>query len=298
MLFRLGRYISVPDIEAQLAPNNYMYSHSMTYAYDNYTNTGLIATVQATRNITLQAGITIGTDSIPFNNNANDPGTQPSLTACARYQTDTAYDAWYSCANSINNGTWGYNNLQQYTLTWYHKFNDQWHFSFEAWHMHENNVAATTNNNGDYHGIGDPTDPANGGYNNLYVTTTSNQSFIQQLLGYANGPWGAKCKPGQAVCEAQEFSFLAYLNYQFSPLDNLSLRAESFHDLQGQRTGVATVYNNWAIGWQHWFSPTITFRPEIAFYNAGKDAFGRNDANLDPTQAHLTVFSADLIVHF
>ena len=47
LLIRLGRYISVPDIEAQLAPNNYMYSHSMTYGYDNYTNQGLIGTLQA-----------------------------------------------------------------------------------------------------------------------------------------------------------------------------------------------------------------------------------------------------------
>jgi hypothetical protein len=28
---RLGRFISLPDIEAQLAPNNYYYSHSLTY---------------------------------------------------------------------------------------------------------------------------------------------------------------------------------------------------------------------------------------------------------------------------
>ena len=28
LVLRLGRYISIPDIEAQLAPNNYMYSHS------------------------------------------------------------------------------------------------------------------------------------------------------------------------------------------------------------------------------------------------------------------------------
>lgn len=27
LVLRLGRYISVPDIEAQLAPNSYMYSH-------------------------------------------------------------------------------------------------------------------------------------------------------------------------------------------------------------------------------------------------------------------------------
>lgn len=30
LMLRLGRFISLPDIEAQLAPNNYMYSHSMT----------------------------------------------------------------------------------------------------------------------------------------------------------------------------------------------------------------------------------------------------------------------------
>ena len=35
LMVRVGRYISLPDIEAQLAPNNYMYTHSLTYAYDN-----------------------------------------------------------------------------------------------------------------------------------------------------------------------------------------------------------------------------------------------------------------------
>ena len=29
--FRIGRYISIPDIEAQLAPNNLTYTHSLTY---------------------------------------------------------------------------------------------------------------------------------------------------------------------------------------------------------------------------------------------------------------------------
>ena len=37
---RIGRFISIPDIEAQLAPNNYTYVHSLTYSWDNYTNTG------------------------------------------------------------------------------------------------------------------------------------------------------------------------------------------------------------------------------------------------------------------
>ena len=41
---RVGRFISIPDIEAQLAPNNYTYVHSLTYSWDNYTNTGIEVT--------------------------------------------------------------------------------------------------------------------------------------------------------------------------------------------------------------------------------------------------------------
>ena len=48
LMIRVGRYISLPDIEAQLAPNNYMYTHSLTYAYDNYTNEGVMASLAVT----------------------------------------------------------------------------------------------------------------------------------------------------------------------------------------------------------------------------------------------------------
>jgi Putative beta-barrel porin-2, OmpL-like. bbp2 len=41
MNVRIGRYISLPDIEAQLAPDNYRYSHSILYTYDAYTQTGI-----------------------------------------------------------------------------------------------------------------------------------------------------------------------------------------------------------------------------------------------------------------
>ena len=62
LMIRVGRYISIPDIEAQLAPNNYLYTHSLTYGYDNYTNEGIVASLAATKNITLQLGLVIGTD--------------------------------------------------------------------------------------------------------------------------------------------------------------------------------------------------------------------------------------------
>ena len=46
MNLRVGRFISVPGIEAQLTPNNYMFSHSLLYSVDPFTDTGAIATVQ------------------------------------------------------------------------------------------------------------------------------------------------------------------------------------------------------------------------------------------------------------
>ena len=51
---RIGRYISLPDIEAQLAPNNYTYSHSILYTYDCYTQHGINATTKLSDHWTLQ----------------------------------------------------------------------------------------------------------------------------------------------------------------------------------------------------------------------------------------------------
>ena len=63
LMIRIGRYISLPDIEAQLAPNNYMYTHSIAYTFDNYTNTGVQATLAVTKQIMLQFGVTDGTEA-------------------------------------------------------------------------------------------------------------------------------------------------------------------------------------------------------------------------------------------
>ena len=60
---RFGRYISMPDIEAQLAPNNYMYSHSMTYGFDNYTNHGVVISQQVNKNVMVQFGVSNGTEA-------------------------------------------------------------------------------------------------------------------------------------------------------------------------------------------------------------------------------------------
>lgn len=265
LLIRFGRYISVPDIEAQLAPNNYMYSHSMTYAFDNYTNTGAIASLRLNRNWMVQGGVTVGTDSMPWEG-GRDPGIAPSYTACVRWDSDDSMDNVYACANGINGGRWGYNNLQQYVFTYYHKFNERWHLAWETWHMHQNRVANVNATGGSY----DDT----------------------PFRGFRNAPFQANCNTG-STCTAQQWSTLAYLNYRVGDNDNISLRAEWFDDMQGQRTGVKTRYANWAIGWQHWFSPSVLIRPELAQYNAlDRGAFDGG------TKRAAFIASADLIFRF
>ncbi len=87
---RLGRFISVPDIEAQLAPNNYTYVHSLTYTFDNYTNTGLEVTTALTKNWILQIGVTVGSDTMPWNAGARvpnlDAGQATALSRCDNAQ--------------------------------------------------------------------------------------------------------------------------------------------------------------------------------------------------------------------
>src|SRR5258708_7597237 len=46
MVVKFGRYISPPDIEAQLAPDNYLYTHSLMFTFDCYTQTGINAVIQ------------------------------------------------------------------------------------------------------------------------------------------------------------------------------------------------------------------------------------------------------------
>jgi hypothetical protein len=77
---RFGRYISLPDIEAQLSPQNYMYSHSLLYSYDPFTQTGLINTLKVNDRWLVNLGISAGNDIAPWAR-----GAKASLTACVSY---------------------------------------------------------------------------------------------------------------------------------------------------------------------------------------------------------------------
>ena len=80
MNIRVGRYISLPDIEAQLAPNNYTYSHSILYTFDCYTQLGTNATIKINDHWTVQGGISPGCDVMPWTTDAKVTGN-----ACVQY---------------------------------------------------------------------------------------------------------------------------------------------------------------------------------------------------------------------
>jgi len=328
---RIGRFISVPDIEAQLAPNNYTYVHSLTYTWDNYTNEGIEFTLAVTKNWILQLGSTIGTEAAfwhwgatrqnlyvtsgscaaaglansflacgqdplyPGQNMLIDPGAVPSITAGVKWTSDDGKDDFNFIMDAWNGGQWGYNNLQWIGFTYYHKLSDYWHISVEVWNIHENGVPNLNN----------PTASAllgNGGtpFSAPYMP------FAPVNAAVCGGPsaWSggaAVLNPSSPLtCNPNEQTFLVYINYSPNKLNNFSLRTEYFNDPYGQRTGVPTAYMDIAGSWQHWLSPQIELRPEIGYYRSINNlAFNSNTtAGIVPSRDWAVIAAADAIIHF
>ena len=335
---RFGRFISLPDIEAQLAPNNYMYTHSITYTLDNYTNEGLQLTTGITKNFFIQYGVSVGTEAafwhfgqgiknqtqfviytdpvtgVTFNNVLNplypgartrkDPGSKLSGTGCIRYQTDDGKNNINACADAINNGQWGYNNLQWYGLTYYHKWNDHWHVSYEFYTEHQNNVpnknsstvaginsAYGTAFNGDG---GTPFGPQNG-----IAFNAPNEAYCSSHGSATGVPATALSASAPLTCSAGSMGTVAYFNWSPNALNNFSIRPEFYWDKKGQRTGVATRYSEFGIGWQHWLSPQIEMRPEVTYYKSwNANAFNCGLYDCSNPKNNETVLSGDIIMHF
>jgi hypothetical protein len=309
---RVGRFISIPDIEAQLAPNNYTYVHSLTYTFDNYTNSGIEVTTAVTKNWILQLGVTVGSDTMPWNagahitntyvtsgNNAagfgpgvdplfsgttmlKDPGAVPSFTVGLRWTSDDGKDDLNVVGDALNGGQWGYNNLQWIGGTYYHKINDYWHIAFETYNLHENNVPNLNN-------------PAA-----VALVAGGGTPFGPNTMPF-NAPNLAQCNSTTALtCTASTQTFLTYVNYSPNKLNNFSMRLEWYDDMEGQRTGVKSRYLDLAGSWQHWLSPQIEMRPEVAYYKSlDAAAFNGNaNAGIAPNRSYAVVGAADLIVHF
>jgi hypothetical protein len=311
---RVGRYISIPDIEAQLAPNNLMYTHSITYSWDNYTNTGVVGSLQVTPNTLLQLGITDGTETplwhsgqyirnlaptflnpltdtvqtnplYPNSTYKRDPGNGPSLTMCARFQFNDGWDTFYPCVDGLNTGGWGYNNIQWKGFTYYHKFNDKWSLDYESYWLQGYKIGNLESPvfQAIYAQGGTPFSPQN-----IPVNSTN--------LAYCGG------STTKLDCTANAYSATFYLNYTMDALNNFSFRPEWYYDKNGWRTGTGgmTQYLEFTAGWQHWLSPQIEFRPEIGWWHSYSTAAYNADPyrGIPANKKLTTMAAADVIFHF
>jgi hypothetical protein len=260
MNIRVGRYISLPDIEAQLAPNNYTYSHSLTYTFDCYTQTGINATTKLSDHWLVQLGLSAGCDVAPWKTS----DARPTINSCVGYTWQEGLDNIYGCANSINNGHYAYNNMQAYYATWYHKFSptSHWHSATETWYQYEKRVPNVNN-------------------------------ALGQTLTQTNAN-GAVCNHDyETSCFAPSYAIVNYLENQLSRHDYISIRNEFFDDFRGQRTGFRSRYTEHLIGWGHWIGTTVLWRPELRFDHA-YDSPAYNNG----TKKSQLTFACDVIVFF
>jgi hypothetical protein len=225
MNLRMGRFISIPGIEAQLSSNNYMFSHSLLYSVDPFTDTGILATIKLSDQWLMQAGLTASHDVAPWSSDA-----EPSGDLCINYTTHSVNDNVYACANGINSGKYAFNNIQQYDVTEYHKFSKTVHMGTETYYMYERDVPA----------VGGPVAPE-------------------------IGTNGAYCRPGQIRCVAPEYAASNYVQKELGTHNYLSFRSDFLNDEKGQRTGVKTRYSENTLSWNHWFGSTVQLRPEVRF---------------------------------
>jgi hypothetical protein len=131
MQITAGRYLSLPDIEAQFSPENYLVTHSILYTVDAYTNVGIITTTKLNSQWTLQLGVHGGDDSAPWNS-----ASRPSLQACVRWVSASNNDMLYPCIESYNGDKQTYNNLQEFVTTWGHRFSHNVHMLTEAYYIY------------------------------------------------------------------------------------------------------------------------------------------------------------------
>jgi hypothetical protein len=260
MNIRIGRYISLPDIEAQLAPNNYTYSHSLLYTFDCYTQTGLNATTKLTGHWMVQVGVSAGCDVAPW----VKTDRKLTLNACGSYTWRTGLDTLYLCDNTLNDGNYAYNNLTAYYLTWYHKFGEasHWHTDTETWYQYEKHTPNVNNALGQ-----------------TLIETNANGAYCNNVY--------------EVTCFAPEWAIVNYLVYQISPHGYMTIRNEYFDDIKGQRTGFKTKYTEHLIGWGHWVGSTILVRPELRFERSYNVA-----AYDDATKKNQLTFACDMILFF
>lgn len=257
MVLTVGRYISPPDLEAQLAPQNFLVTHSIMFTYDAYTQTGVNAAIKLNDMWTILLGVHNGNDVAPGNKAAHFPTFQ----ALVRWVSYDNNDSLWGGINSINNGKFkgDHDNLQQFNLTWSHRFSKEF---FTATEMH---------------------------YLFQYDAAQGGTCNFGPVMSYGGGGGCGPIIPGRSSA----LGIVNNIEYKLTEKDFMSFRTDYLNDFQGQRTGFATPYMSWTLGLTHYLWSLLEVRPEIRY----ETAFNATPYD-NGTRKHQTLFVVDAIIKF
>jgi hypothetical protein len=103
---------------------------------------------------------------------------------------------------------------------------------------------------------------------------------------------------------AAEWATLNYTMFRLGPGTFFTVRNEVFDDMDGNRTGYATLYSEHSLGLTWWPCKLVTVRPEIRFDHSygthGQPGDAVNEARPfdNGTRQSQFVAQCDVVVHF
>ena len=236
-VLRLGRYISPLDIEAQLSPDNFLYTHSNMYAYDPYTFTGFQFTSRLNDQWQIMYGVHGGNDMALWTKS-----TQPNGEILLKWVAKNNKDSLFGGLDSIGKGYYskGHDDLQVLGFTWSHKFNDKLTTMTEQYYIWQRQA--------------------------LQGGTVTNGTPHPFFPGVGPG----KLLPGLA----QSFGIVNYTSYVIDDKSLIVFRSDVLADFNGQRTGIAGAYFENTLGYVRHLTSWAIFRPEVRYdYTSGQKGY-------------------------
>ncbi len=258
IVLTIGRFISPPDIESQLAPFNYLVTHSLIFSFEASTQTGVNAAIKLNDTWTVQLGILSSDDVAPWVKAA----ALPTYQALVRWVSANNNDSLWGGVTSLNDGKFRghHDNLQQVNLSWTHRFTERFFTITEVYYLYQY-------------------DAAKGG-----------TCIFGPIKSFGDG--GGGCGP---IIPGRSSALGAanFVEYKLFEKNILSFRTDFLDDYEGQRTGFATPYMSWTLGLTHFFSSLVEVRPEVRY----ETAFHATPYD-NGTRKNQAVFEIDAIVRF
>lgn len=258
MLLKVGRFISPADIEAQWAPDNYLYSHSLMFYVDPYTFIGAQVTLKLGNYWQLEIGAHAGNDVAPWSNSAQLNGL-----LMARWVSKNNNNSIYGGINSLGSGVYknGHDDLQMAVATWGHRFNKTLHMMTETYFLWQKDglVGGTI--------IDGPPKP------------------------FFTGVGAGNLIPGYS----KAIGIVNYFQILVNKKSYLSIRNDYLDDPQGNRTGYSTAYTSHTLGYVYFITPLLRIRPEIRYETAYAKGITPYD---NGTQKDQYTLAGDLILRF